>query len=87
MPTVKPEDALAINDALSSMTRSSLTLLHHDELYGALGAAIAAVQACSRIAVRDVERPNRPLLPSPRLTITRCPPARMTLKRKRKGRR
>lgn len=56
---VSREDAIALNDMRAELTRLSLRLSGHDELWGALRAAGAAMAECALIASRDYGRYQR----------------------------
>jgi len=56
---VTREQAIALGDMRSELTRLSLQLAGHHELWGALHATSAALEQCVRIAVRDYDRYGR----------------------------
>jgi hypothetical protein len=53
---VQREHVLALNQARGKLTEVALIYTGHDELFGALSAAGAAVESATRIAMRDLDR-------------------------------
>lgn len=60
MPKVSVEHARMLNDAQHLLVQVSLAVVGHDELWGAIRSAKAAVEQCASIAMRDVDRTTLP---------------------------